>query len=279
LLAAVFAALPVAASAAPALWEVSDADSNVWLFGSIHVLPKDTAWRTPEFDNVLAHAEQVYFEADIGPLGQLTLVINSIRMGFGAKTDWLATLSAEQTANLEAAVTPLGLSVKQLAGYQPWLAEAMIEEKLIEKLGYSPSLGVDSILQGELPKEKKAYFETVGEQLALLGADPLDKQVQRLMVTVDSIADLPKQMADMTTAWAAGDTEALGKQIEDDPTMDESFTQALVLDRNANWLKSIEGLLAGNHQDLIVVGAGHLAGDGSVIDLLGKAGFTVQRIQ
>jgi uncharacterized protein YbaP (TraB family) len=115
--------------------------------------------------------------------------------------------------------------------------------------------------------------------MALLGADPLDKQVQRLMVTVDGIADLPKQMADMTAAWVAGDTEALGKQIEDDPTMDESFTQALVLDRNGNWLKSIEGLLADNHQDLIVVGAGHLAGDGSLVDLLGTAGFTVKRIQ
>jgi uncharacterized protein YbaP (TraB family) len=251
----------------------------VWLFGSIHVLPKDTNWRTPEFDDILARAEQVYFEADIGPLGQITLVINSIRMGFAAKTEWLATLSTEQQMKLEAAVTPLGLSVEQLAGYQPWLAEAMVEEKLIETLGYSPSLGVDPVLQGELPKEKKAYFETVGEQMALLGAHPLDKQVQRLMVTVDGIADLPKQMADMTAAWVAGDTEALGKQIEDDPTMDESFTQALVLDRNGNWLKSIEGLLADNHQDLIVVGAGHLAGDGSLVDLLGQAGFTVKRIQ
>lgn len=279
MLAAAFAAMPVAASAAPALWEVSDADSKVWLFGSIHVLPKDVTWRTPELDDVLAHADAVYFEADIGPLGQLALVISSIRMGFGAKADWLATLSAEQKARLEAAAAPLGLGTAQLAGYQPWLAEAMIEEKLIEKLGYSPALGVDTILQGELPKEKKAYFETVGAQMALLGADPVDQQVRRLMTTVDTIADVPKQMADMTAAWVAGDTDALGKQIEDDPTMDEGFTQALVLDRNANWLKTIEGLLADNRQDLIVVGAGHLAGDGSVVELLGKAGFTVQRIQ
>jgi uncharacterized protein YbaP (TraB family) len=53
----------------------------------------------------------------------------------------------------------------------------------------------------------------------------------------------------------------------------------MVRDRNAKWVTAITGLLADNHQDLIVVGAAHLSGDGSVIDLLGKAGFTVQRIQ
>ena len=61
--------------------------------------------------------------------------------------------------------------------------------------------------------------------------------------------------------------------------MDETFTKNLLTNRNANWVTAIEGLLKDNHDDLIVVGAGHLAGDGSVVDLLAKAGFTVQRIQ
>ena len=61
--------------------------------------------------------------------------------------------------------------------------------------------------------------------------------------------------------------------------MDQDLTQTLVLNRNQNWVATIEGLLRDNHKDLIVVGAGHLAGPGSVIDLLAKAGFTVQRIQ
>jgi len=279
ILAFAIAATPTVVSAAPAIWEVSDSDSKVWLFGSVHVLPPAIAWRTPKLDDLMKQSEQVFFEADIGPLGQLAVIINGIKMGFGQKTDWLSSLSAEQKDKLTAAITPLGLSVDQLAAFQPWLADAMIQEKVIETLGYTPSAGVDATLQAELPKERKAYFETVAEQLALLGTDPVDVQTRRLMITVDTVPTLGKEMSDMADAWSSGDVAALAKEMADDPTMDEGFTKNLVTDRNANWLKTIEGLLADNHQDLIVVGAGHLAGDGSVVDLLAKAGFTVQRIQ
>ena len=279
ILAFAIAATPTVVSAAPAIWEVSDSDSKVWLFGSVHVLPPAIAWRTPKLDDLVKQSEQVFFEADIGPLGQLAVIINGIKMGFGQKTDWLSSLGAEQKDKLTAAITPLGLSVDQLAAFQPWLADAMIQEKVIETLGYTPSAGVDATLQAELPKERKAYFETVAEQLALLGTDPVDVQTRRLMITVDTVPTLGKEMSDMADAWSSGDVAALAKEMADDPTMDEGFTKNLVTDRNANWLKTIEGLLADNHQDLIVVGAGHLAGDGSVVDLLAKAGFTVQRIQ
>ena len=155
----------------------------------------------------------------------------------------------------------------------------MVQETVIEHLGYAPSAGVDATLQAELPKERKAYFETVAGQLALLSADPIDVQVKRLMITIDALPTLGKAMTDMADAWSSGNVETLAKEIADDPTMDEGFTKSLVTDRNANWVTTIEGLLKDNHQDLIVVGAGHLAGDGSVVDLLAKAGFTVQRIQ
>jgi uncharacterized protein len=267
------------AVAAPAIWEVSDADSKVWLFGSVHVLPKDMVWRTPELDDLLKQSEQIYFEADIGPLGQLAVAISGIKMGFGDKLDWVAMLTPEQKDKLTSAVTPLGLSVEQLGALQPWLADAMIQETVIERLGYTPSSGVDSTLQAELPKERKSYFETVTGQLALLAADPVDVQIKRLMTTVDTVPTLGKEMTDMADAWSAGNVDLLAKQIADDPTMDESLTKNLLTNRNANWVTTIEGLLKDNHNDLIVVGAGHLAGDGSVIDLLGKAGFTVQRIQ
>src|SRR3569623_2892063 len=172
------------------IWDVSDADSKVWLLGSVHVLPKEMAWRTPKLDDLIKQSEQVYFDADIGPLGQRAVAISGIKMGFGDKIDWVATLTPAQKDKLAAAITPLGLSVEQLGALQPWLADAMIQETVIEHLGYSPSSGVDSTLQAELPKERKAYFETVAGQLALLAADPLDVQVKRLMTTVDTVPTL-----------------------------------------------------------------------------------------
>jgi len=101
LAALLFIGAPVAAEAAPALWQVSDADSSVWLFGSIHVLPPSVTWRTPTFDEVLKKADQVYFEADIGPLGQFGLILQSLTLGFAAHDPWLdKVISAEVAADL-----------------------------------------------------------------------------------------------------------------------------------------------------------------------------------
>lgn len=279
LLGLLLAAAPVAANAAPALWQVSDGDSKVWLFGSIHVLKPDVEWRTPAFDETLKQADQVYFEADIGPLGQLGLVIQSLKMALAKPEPWSAKLSIDETDQVTRALERLGLTLPQLLSYPPWLAGAMVEETAVEKHGYQPALGVDSILQAELPKERKAYFETAVEQMGMLAAEPVDRQVARFVQTVGALDKLPAQLDAMTKSWADGKGEDLASQIADDPTMDEAFAQTMVRDRNAKWVASIEGLLADNHQDLIIVGAAHLSGEGSVIDLLGKAGFTVERIQ
>jgi uncharacterized protein YbaP (TraB family) len=279
LIALVLSIAPTLAQAAPALWEVSDADSKVWLFGSIHVLPKDIVWRTPAFDDVLKQVDQVYFEADIGPMGQLGLILTSLKMGFTQHQDWLQTLTPDQSSKLMAAITPLGMTGQQLGGYAPWLAEAMVENAVLQKLGYQADLGVDETLQAELPKEKKGYFETAAGQMQMLAGAPEDRQITRLMTTVDDVPNMPREISDMARAWSSGNADSLAKSVTDDPTMDKGFTQTMVLDRNARWAPVIEQMLAQNRQNLIVVGAGHLVGDGSVIDLLTKAGFTVQRIQ
>jgi len=82
LAAAILVLTPTAAGAAPAMWEVSDADSKIVLLGSMHVLPKDLDWRTPLLDETMKSSEQVYFEADIGPLGQVGIILKSLALGF-----------------------------------------------------------------------------------------------------------------------------------------------------------------------------------------------------
>ena len=39
--------LPAAAIARPALWVVKDTDTTIYLFGTVHLLPNDTAWHYP----------------------------------------------------------------------------------------------------------------------------------------------------------------------------------------------------------------------------------------
>src|SRR4051812_44835850 len=58
-------AAPTLASAAPAMWRVRDGDSEIYLFGTMHVLPPGLKWRTRLYDAAYARADAVWFETDM----------------------------------------------------------------------------------------------------------------------------------------------------------------------------------------------------------------------
>ena len=68
----------VEAQARPPVWTVRDADSELVIFGSVHVLPPGLDWRPAELDAALAKADDLWFELPIDPaseakVGQLAM--------------------------------------------------------------------------------------------------------------------------------------------------------------------------------------------------------------
>src|SRR5437868_11910714 len=50
---------------APAIWKIAGPQGDVYLFGSIHILPKGFAWRGAELEAAMAAAQQLVFELDL----------------------------------------------------------------------------------------------------------------------------------------------------------------------------------------------------------------------
>jgi uncharacterized protein YbaP (TraB family) len=50
------------------------------------------------------------------------------------------------------------------------------------------------------------------------------------------------------------------------------------VDRNNKWVRDIEGYLNGSGNTMVVVGAAHLVGDNSVVNLLRKRGYKVVKL-
>ncbi|MET3896257.1 uncharacterized protein YbaP (TraB family) [Devosia sp. UYZn731] len=273
-------AAAVPANAAPALWEVSDGDSKIWLFGSIHLLPPEVAWRTDVFDQTLANADRVYFETDVGSAMQATILTSAMAKGLNPLGTTLSSqLDEADVAALRATITKWKLPIGYIQSMKPWLATTMITTAVIASVGYDPNSGVDIVLQRELPAERQAYFETADEQLDFLAGASQEEQVDMLVDTINKLDELPSQLNDMVTAWSDGTPDKMAEAFFDDLAGYDAFTQRLIFDRNKNWVEKIDTMLAKNEQDLIVVGAGHLMGDGSVVDLLEKSGFSVKRLQ
>jgi uncharacterized protein YbaP (TraB family) len=271
------------AHSAPAIWEARDADSRVVLFGSVHALPPGLDWRTPLLADAMEDAPLVYFETDIGPLGMASMTIKIIVQQLQAAGEpWLDRLTSEQVDKLIAAIEPLGMSFEEATFMQPWVLAMQLTDLAMREGATGPAMemehGVENVLQWDLPKERKAYFETPGQQFDMLAGGTVEQQIQQLFMVIDEgTADGAQLLEQIVLDWMAGDVDQLIMEPKND---DEAAVLDLLLaQRNRNWLQVIEGMLADNNENLIVVGAAHLSGEDSVLDLLAAAGYTVNRIQ
>lgn len=265
------------ALAAPAMWKVSDADSSIYLFGSIHVFTREVDWRTPEFDRELKAADLVYFEmvfdeAAYATIGRMTLVEGRMR---GGQTLW-DLLTADQADTVRNAIASSGLDPLAFDYMRPWMAELMLSGGMVQ----GAKVGVELTVDAEVPPEKKRGLETAEEQMSFFSAVSEADQIANLVSTAEQMAlvDNRQVIEDLTDAWAAGEIDALDVlNREDLGGGDERFDQ-LITQRNKRWIGQLETLLADNDNALVIVGAGHLVGSGGVPKLLKQAGYTVERV-
>jgi uncharacterized protein YbaP (TraB family) len=85
------------------------------------------------------------------------------------------------------------------------------------------------------------------------------------------------QFDELAKAWSIGDTKAMDKLVADNFRDFPQLQKKLVADRNRAWVGSIEKHLRGNKDVLVIVGAAHLIGKDSVVELLTKKGFKVEQ--
>ncbi len=269
--------------ATPALWRVADADTTIYLFGSIHMLPPGASWRSDAVDRAMAESPVVYFEADVmgDPAEMLALVE---RLGRMPPSQTLSgSLSPEQSLALGAVAARLGLSRPALDSMKPWYAAVVVSDAAIRAAGYGPEAGVDTQLRQDATAGGKQlrFLETVEQQLSALAGLPPDVQLDYLDLTLAEAGEVKPLLARMVAAWRSGDVETLARMlIAEDMARLPALEEALLTRRNAAWAARIDALLdAEPGVFFIAVGAAHLVGGASVQDGLASRGRVVERLQ
>ena len=169
----------------PALWRITDEDSTLWIFGSIHALEPGTRWRRPELDAALEAVEIVYFETP-GDVGAM-LVGRFFIDQFGAYPpgerlrDKVSPALAEEITEVAASV---GITPQQLDQMRPWLAALSLE--VVAGATLSEEAGVDMVLEREARGAGKElrYLETIEQQLGYFADLPERAQLLLLEQTM-----------------------------------------------------------------------------------------------
>jgi uncharacterized protein YbaP (TraB family) len=271
--------LPPARMASPSLWHVQGAAGEVYLLGSVHVLPPNLHWRTPSINRGLMRADVFVFEVpqDAAAVAELQSLIR--QRGFLPPGQSLrAMLRPEIRDDYDAVVADSGLSAAELDRQRPWLAGIQLLFSQMRKLRYAANSGVDSVLGAMAARDKKAvrYLETIDEQFALLAPEDRKLELQEFEAGLKDLRDINVELEPMIKAWSNGDQAELDRLINGTLKDYPAARKELLDDRNANWVPKIQAMLKEKHVFFIAVGAGHLTGPKGVPALLRKAGYKVE---
>ena len=273
---------PAVATAKPALWKIADRDTTIYLFGTIHLLPKGTEWRTAKFNQATASAQSLVVETVVDEANPQAAVMTMMKLAISPNLPpILSRVSPDKRAALAAVITKSGMPIVVLDKLETWAAGMILLGVTFKDLGLEPNSGVETALKSEFKTAAKPIdqLETNAEQFGFFDTLPEDAQRKFLESVLDDPAKGRAEFAEMLGEWSRGDVKGMGdsfnRELSDSPALREN----LLRKRNANWNLWLQRRMQQPGTVFVAVGAGHLAGSDSVISMLEKAGYQVKRVQ
>lgn len=265
------------ARAEPALWSVRDADSVVYLLGTIHFLPPDLHWQSEKIRAAFAASEELWVETELGDDAAMQQLV----MKYGIAQEPLSRkLSILERRQLSAAVRVLKLSPAYVQAFRPWFAAVTLVAATAMQAGMAPESGTDRQMQdaAKITGKDIRYFEGLEQQIRFLSDMPPEMELDMLRQTLADFAAGEAYLKELLRAWTDGDVAAMETLVN--ATMREDMPalyDILIARRNAAWTEQIERLMLGAGTHFIAVGAGHLVGGDGLPDALAERGYTVAR--
>ncbi|WCL54753.1 TraB/GumN family protein [Gimibacter soli] len=275
----IFAALPVRAEG-PALWKMADEDTTIYLFGTLHLIKKGTNWVTPTLTDALGASNGLMLELapdQIAAAGPLMATAGRLPEGETLRN----AVGEGLYSDVMRVSRTLGLPDGAFDQARPWFTSMSLSVVTLVRAGYDPSSGADKSLADEATRRGMpvAGLETAAFQASLFGELTPEEERTLLLVTLRDLNDAEGYFARMEKAWATGDTVTLDEVLNESMAESPELADRILHDRNRTWAEALAGRMQRPGTIMVAVGAGHLVGKESLVELLQQKGFMVQRVQ
>lgn len=274
------AAAPAAKDIDPAMWIVRDADTTIYLFGTVHVLRPGLNWLKGDVKVAFDAADELVLEVIEPEDPAVTQKIIASMATNPQGTTLRSLLAPPVLAKYESALGTLNIPAPALDGYKPWFAAVTLTTVPLLMQGYDPNSGAEKVLSVAAKAQGKplGQLETIEQQLGIFDNLGTAEQIAFLDVTLDGVPDVTTQIDRMVDAWGKGDLTVLDTLLNEGFQSYPGLYDALLTDRNANWANWIKARMAKPGTVFIAVGAAHLVGKDSVQVQLEKQGIASTRI-
>ncbi|MEN8886507.1 MAG: TraB/GumN family protein [Winogradskyella sp.] len=259
------------------LWKIegNGLQQASYLFGTIHITCDATI--EDDVQKALDATSQVVLEIDMDDPSMQSKMMKGMYMKEGKKLKDL--ISAEDYIAVDSLfIKNMGMSVKMIENIKPSFLTAMLYPKLLDCT--SQSFEVELMRIAKEQGEEVNGLETIEDQLKVFDDIPYKAQAKDLVRSAkDNMSYDKETFAKMLKVYKNEDITAMIEMMNDDNFSSVSEHQDELLDnRNKNWVPKI-GEYAKEQPTFFGVGAGHLAGNNGVINLLREAGYTVTAVK
>jgi len=263
------------------LWSVKGKQNTVYLMGSVHVLKADSYPLAPAMEKAYAACSVLVLEIDADSLNLPEVGEQMFSRGLYTDGQTLRTALPESLYVLfRQAATEAGLRMEMLDPMKPGICAAILSAAKLGSAGYKPEYGLDThfLARARADGKKLKFLETLEFQMGLFTGLSPALQEELLAQTLIDLDQVETEADEMIAAWSRGDAEKLDRMLKESLADYPDLAQVLLADRNARWVPQIEALLNGEQNCLVIVGAAHLVGAGSVVERLTARGYKVTQV-
>ncbi len=253
------------------LWKIegNKIKKDSYIFGTIHMIYKERFYFPDQLKTIIQNSQQVVLE--IGDLNQ-NEVLQHLMLEKGTILDFFEPNQVDSLLNWaknELEVTPeqfkLGLGkMKPFA-----LVQLASQKDLVGKIE-SYDLTVQALAKSnEIPV---LGLETIAQQIAIFDNMDTLQQREMIMELIRNPTQDSNVMEEMFTIYLKQNVDEMFLYLEQEGGSMMESSDALLKNRNYNWIPQIEKLIK-KKKTFIAVGAGHLGGEDGVLRLLEKQGY------
>lgn len=258
------------------LWKISGNGlaKPSFIYGTIHMICAADFVMNEKLKQHFSNADKVYLEVDMDDPG-MNMKMLQLSMLQGKKLNDFFTQEEYNKLNTFFKDS-IGMPLTMFNTMKPFVLFSLLSLKTLP-CSDQESYEMSFVKMAREQNKEVAGLETVEEQMKIFDDMPDSVQAQMLLRYVDEFDKQKKEFSQMVEMYKKGDLDALYQQIMSSPDIAGS-EETLLFNRNKNWIPVIEEAMK-NESLFIAVGAGHLAGEQGVLNLLKQKGYTVEAVK
>ncbi len=253
-------------------FEYSSGKNKVFLLGSIHFGNETLYPIEKKIIENYKKSEALFVEVDIKNINYLKMQSLLKKCYYKNDKTLQSELKSDLLFKLKKELGKIGLPFESIKKFRPFFLAMTMTALKAKKLGYSEKNGIDLYFLNKAYDDGKKIIEleSAESQINLLSSLFRKDEEKFLEKTLEELVLLDKFFIRLIDSWKKGDNKNIEKLIIDSYKDHKLFYDKILKNRNEEMAKKIKELSRKYKYSFVVVGAAHLIGKDSIVNILLK---------